>query len=133
VTNADLIEALRVFWPDNCQEAAAFLVALGECAEAVTFDSGMGIMPEDWSKFAAVSEALESPDLSNQSHVNSLPTPQECLLEAAGQGGVTIDSAARLLGVSRWQARQYLAELRDAGVLHLRGQGRASRWVRDTE
>lgn len=125
-TNTELIEALRVFWPHNGQEAAAFLVALGECADA-QMDNGY-IGPDEFVKFLAVAEALDGGA--------SAATPDDKksrLLNAAGQGGLTIASTAELLGVSRWQARQYLAELRDAGSLHVRGQGRASRWVRNAE
>ena len=129
MTNTELIEALRVFWPDNCQEAAAFLVALGECADAISCDGGTHIMPDDWMKFGAVAEALDAP-VGDPAPVSS---PQARLLEAAGQGGLTIESAASLLGVSRRQARKYLAGLRDAGSLQVHRQGRASRWVRDAE
>lgn len=123
MTNEELIKALRDFWLESDQEAAEFLGALRECAEDAigNFDIDPG-----WAfRFAAVADALDKPGPGAAS-----PSPQARLLEAAGRGGVTITSAARLLGVSRWQARQELGALRAAGSLRVHSQGRASRWVR---
>jgi hypothetical protein len=128
VTNAELTEALRIFWPDDGQEAAAFLGALREC---VNYAMDADIDFEFAAQFAAVADALDGPPAADSQHAGS--SPQARLLDAAAHGGLTIDSAARLLGVSRWQARQHLAGLRDAGSLHVHRQGRASRWVRDAE
>jgi Fic family protein len=134
VTNAELIEALRVFWPDDGQEAVAFLGALRECAEAITYDAGLGMMPDDWTRFAAVAEALDDtpPEAGQVNQRVTFIAPRDNksrLLDAAEHGGLTIDSAARLLGVSRWQARRHLDELRAAGSLRVLRMGRASRWV----
>jgi hypothetical protein len=124
-TNGQLIAALRDFWPDTDREAAEFLDALAECTTDIMNAMDMGIHPSFWAKFVAVADALDDPGPSA-----ALPSPRERLLEAAGQGGVTISFVARLLGVSRWRARQILGELRDEGALRVHSQGRASRWVR---
>jgi Fic family protein len=122
-TNAELIAALRCFWPDTDQEAEAFLGALAECAEEIINAADMRIDPDHWAQFAELLEVLDT------SPAGESPSPRSRLLEAAGQGGVTISSAARLLGVSRWRARQLLGELRDEGALQVHSQGRASRWL----
>jgi hypothetical protein len=126
VTNTELIEALRVFWPDNCQEAAAFLGALRECAEAMV--ENVTVHPDDWHRFVAVAEALD-----DDAPAATPDDKKSRLLVAAEQGGLTIASAAELLGVTRWQARQYLTEMRDVKLLRVHRQGRASRWVLDAE
>lgn len=133
ITNAEMFAALREFWPDDAAEAQEFLAALRECADMSMDNPGAG--DDFWFRMAAVYEVLTSVISFRDGQPALLPAPRpesardRLLVAAAERQGLTIASAAAVLGVSRWQARKALDALRAEGALRVRRQGRASRWV----
>lgn len=133
MTNAELTEALRVFWPEDSQEAAAFLDALREAAEAASFNQDCG--DDFWIRMNTVHDVLTSVIRFRNGEPVLLPAArpasakEKLLVAAAERQGLTIASAAAVLGVSRWHARKALDALRFEGALRMHSQGRASRWV----
>lgn len=122
ITNAELIEALAGFWPEDEDEGLRFLAALRKAADAAIDNTEAGLA------FAYLMCSVEELLSGSQQPGGSLRA-EDRLLSAAAQGGLTIAAAAGTLGVSRWAARRHLDRLRFQGALRLAGKGRGSRWL----
>lgn len=133
ITNKEMFAALREFWPDDTAEAQEFLAALGEAADAGADNPLAG--DDFWIRMAAVYDVLTSVITFRNGQPALLPAARpesagdRLLVAAAERQGLTIATAAAVLGTSRWQARKALDTLRAEGTLRVHRQGRASRWV----
>jgi hypothetical protein len=133
ITSQEMFAALREFWPGNPVEAQEFLGALREAATAA-FDN-MEAGDEYAFRMTAVEDVLTAViKLHRGEPVLLAARPpvsakERLMVAAAERDGLTIASAAELLGVSRWTARTILGNLRSAGDLYVTHKGRGSRWL----
>jgi hypothetical protein len=133
ITSQEMFAALREFWAEDEDEAREFLAALREVADRAVDNMEAG--DEYAFRMIAVHDVLTAviKFQRNQPVLLAARPPvsakERLMVAAAERDGLTITSAAELLGVSRWTARTILGELRDAGDLHVTHKGRGSRWL----